>query len=66
MTETGKKIIYIIKYRMGRETTCWTYDFGDKLSTQKEERMIYLKMTRRDAVGLLPLTSDGLEMLHTR
>ena len=27
-------------------------------------RMIYLKKTRRDAVGLLPLTSASLEMLQ--
>ena len=31
----GKKIIYIIIYRMERETTCWTYDFGDELSTRE-------------------------------
>ena len=32
----------------------------------KEERMIYLKKTRNDAVELLPLTSDSLEMLQIR
>ena len=30
----------------------------------RKERMIYLKKTRRDAVGLLTLTSDSLEMLQ--
>ena len=35
----------------------------NELSSQKEMRMNYLKKTRRDDVGLLPLTSDSLEML---
>ena len=30
----------------------------------KEEKMIYLKKTRRDPVGLLLLTPDSLEMLQ--
>ena len=30
----GKKIIYIRIYIMEREMTCWTYDFGDELSTR--------------------------------
>ena len=60
----GKKIIYIKIYRMERETMCWTYDFGDELSTRKEEKMIYLKKRRNDAVELLPLTLDSLEMLR--
>ena len=30
------------------------------------ERMIYLKKTRNNAVGLLPLTQDSLEMLQIR
>ena len=32
----------------------------------KEERTIYLKKTRNDAIELLPLTWDSLEMLQIR
>ena len=45
----------------------WTYGFRRRtINHVKEERMIYRKKTRNDAVELLSLTSESLEMLQIR
>ena len=38
----------------------------DIRTISREVRIIYLKKTRNDVVGLHPLTQDSLEMLQTR